>query len=103
MLCYIAHLFKALLTVQRQTSSSILNMEHITKSTTEPIAIIGTSCRFPGGANSPSKLWELLKHPVDLSNDVPPSRFAISGFYHEDAEHSGVSNTASLFYEVSIH
>ncbi|KAM3086885.1 hypothetical protein ACMFMG_001006 [Clarireedia jacksonii] len=46
----------------------------------EPIAIIGTSCRFPGGASSPSKLWELLRTPHDLRQDILPSRFDCQSF-----------------------
>ncbi|KAI1769309.1 hypothetical protein GGR53DRAFT_473849, partial [Hypoxylon sp. FL1150] len=42
--------------------------------TQEPIAIIGTSCRFPGGINSPRELWEISKHPTDLSSEIPSSR-----------------------------
>lgn len=57
----------------------------------EPIAIVGSSCRFPGGATSPSKLWELLKEPRDLLSDIPSSRFNAKAFYHEDGEHHGVS------------
>jgi acyl transferase domain-containing protein len=78
----------------RQTVCSTLNMEHIAKNKSELIAIIGTSCRFPGGSDSPRKLWELLKHPVDLSKDIPFSRFNTTGFYHEDSEHPGVSTSA---------
>lgn len=57
----------------------------------EPIAIISSGCRFPGGSNSPSKLWELLKNPVDLRAEIPQRRFNTAGFYHENAEHPGVS------------
>lgn len=63
----------------------------------EPIAIIGSGCRFPGGANSPSKLWELLKDPVDLATEIPQSRFNPAGFYHENAEHPGVSVPNAVF------
>jgi acyl transferase domain-containing protein len=71
-------------------------MEHVTKNIPEPIAIVGTSCRFAGGSDSPSKLWELLKNPVDLSKEIPSSRFNTTGFYHKNAELSGVSGTAQL-------
>ena len=30
-------------------------------SQSDPIAIIGMSCRFPGGANSPEEFWQLLE------------------------------------------
>lgn len=56
----------------------------------EPIAIVGSSCRFPGGANSPSKLWGLLKNPRDLLREIPPSRFDIKAFYDQDSQHHGV-------------
>ncbi|KAK3987151.1 Fusarin C synthetase [Cladorrhinum sp. PSN332] len=63
----------------------------------EPIAIIGTSCRFPGGSNSPSKLWELLKNPVDVLTEIPPGRFNAAGFYHENAEHPGTTNVTKAY------
>ncbi|KAI1076749.1 hypothetical protein F5B20DRAFT_583920 [Whalleya microplaca] len=59
---------------------------------TEPIAIIGSACRFPGGASTPSKLWELLRQPRDVLNEIPSSRFNVDKFYHPDALHHGTSN-----------
>ncbi|PON22311.1 beta-ketoacyl synthase domain-containing protein [Trichoderma gamsii] len=59
---------------------------------TEPIAIVGSSCRFPGGANSPSKLWQLLKNPKDVLVKIPPSRFNPDGFYNTNGEHHGSTN-----------
>ncbi|PVH91989.1 ketoacyl-synt-domain-containing protein [Periconia macrospinosa] len=72
-------------------------MECVTKSIPEPIAIIGTSCKFPGGSDSPSKLWELLKKPVDLSKEIPSTRFDATGFYHENAEHAGSTNVKKAY------
>ncbi|KAI0430586.1 hybrid PKS-NRPS PsoA [Xylaria sp. FL1042] len=72
-------------------------MEEIKNNTTEPIAIIGTSCRLPGGASSPSKLWELLKHPVDLLAEVPRTRFNPAAFYHENPEHPGTANVTKAY------
>ncbi|GAW13747.1 hypothetical protein ANO14919_031360 [Xylariales sp. No.14919] len=63
----------------------------------EPIAIIGTSCRLPGGVNSPSKLWELLKAPVDLLTDVPSTRFEPAAFYHRNPEHPGTTNVTKAY------
>ncbi|KAI0002322.1 putative hybrid NRPS/PKS enzyme [Xylariaceae sp. FL0662B] len=66
----------------------------------EPVAIIGSGCRFPGDASSPSKLWELLRKPRDVSKRVPENRFNPDGFYHPDGEHHGASNvTKSYFLE----
>ncbi|RYP65138.1 hypothetical protein DL769_006417 [Monosporascus sp. CRB-8-3] len=65
--------------------------------TTEPIAIVGSSCRFPGGINSPSKLWDRLKDPVDLSSEIPPARFNPKGFYHPNGEHHGCTNVTHAY------
>ncbi|KAF7557832.1 hypothetical protein G7Z17_g375 [Cylindrodendrum hubeiense] len=58
----------------------------------EPIAIVGSSCRFPGGASSPSKLWSLLHDPVDLKKEIPSSRFNPNGFFNENGEFHGSTN-----------
>src|SRR5437660_9289751 len=41
---------------------------------TEPIAIIGIGCRFPGGADSPDNFWRLLHEGTDAVTEVPSSR-----------------------------
>ncbi|KAJ0414063.1 Nonribosomal peptide synthetase 14 [Aspergillus carlsbadensis] len=65
----------------------------------EPIAIIGTGCRFPGGSTCPSKLWELLYAPRDLTREVPSdSRFNPKGFYNVDGEHHGASNATQAYF-----
>lgn len=58
----------------------------------EPIAIVGSACRFAGGANSPAKLWELLKTPVDVRSELPESRFQPVAFYHPDGQYHGHTN-----------
>ncbi|KAK8086102.1 PKS-NRPS hybrid synthetase psoA [Apiospora phragmitis] len=64
----------------------------------EPIAIIGTSCRFTGGATSPSKLWDTLSDPADLSREVPKDRFSAAAFYHPDGEHHGTTNSVRAYW-----
>lgn len=69
----------------------------ILKQSGEPIAVVGSSCRFPGGANTPAKLWELLETPKDLSNTIPSSRFNIKAFYHVNGERSGCTNATNAY------
>jgi len=41
----------------------------------EPIAIVGMGCRFPGNANNPDSFWELLKNGIDTSRSIPEDRW----------------------------
>lgn len=61
----------------------------------EPIAIIGSSCRFPGGSSSPSKLYDLLREPRDVGSKI--DRFSADGFYHKDGAHHGTSNVLNAY------
>ncbi|KAL2802251.1 hypothetical protein BJX63DRAFT_438068 [Aspergillus granulosus] len=67
----------------------------------EAIAIIGSVCRFPGGANPPSALWKLLENPRDVCNDIHPDRFDTTGFYHLGGSHHGTTSVrkSSLLQE----
>ncbi|MYW02813.1 polyketide synthase, partial [Streptomyces sp. SID3343] len=40
----------------------------------EPIAIVGMSCRFPGGVRSPEDLWQLLVAEGDAVGEFPTDR-----------------------------
>ncbi|ROW10486.1 hypothetical protein VMCG_02039 [Cytospora schulzeri] len=58
-----------------------------------PIAIVGLSCRLPGGANDPSKLWQLLMRKGEAWSPVPPDRFNEEAFYHPSGDDpNGTSN-----------
>ena len=50
----------------------------------EPLAIIGISCRFPGGAETLEQYWSLLENGVDAVREVPVDRWTIDDFYHPD-------------------
>ena len=66
----------------------------------EPIAIIGSACRFPGSLDNPSKLWDFLRQPKDLLSKIPTGRFNADAFFHPDGAHHGTSNvTESYFLE----
>src|SRR5688572_62495 len=51
---------------------------------TEPIAIVGVGCRFPGGADSPAAFWQLLRDGVDAVREVPADRWDIDAYYDSD-------------------
>lgn len=55
----------------------------------ELIAIIGMSCRFPGDATSPSKLWDLCAGGREGWSTIPEDRFDVKSLYHEDHERVG--------------
>ncbi|MDW8319635.1 MAG: beta-ketoacyl synthase N-terminal-like domain-containing protein, partial [Anaerolineae bacterium] len=46
----------------------------------EPIAIVGMACRFPG-AEGPEEFWQLLRRGADAVTEVPPSRFDVDAVY----------------------
>ncbi|MCP3102824.1 type I polyketide synthase [Myxococcus sp. K15C18031901] len=47
----------------------------------EPIAVVGMSCRFPGGGEGPEAFWELLESGVDATREVPRERWDIDDLY----------------------
>ncbi|WP_344318802.1 type I polyketide synthase, partial [Streptomyces yatensis] len=61
----------------------------------EPIAIIGMSCRFPGGVRSPEQLWELLTEGTDAISPLPADRGWDAGAYHPDPERTGTTYSAA--------
>ncbi|WP_433655140.1 type I polyketide synthase [Nocardia sp. CA-128927] len=58
----------------------------------EPIAIIGMSCRYPGGADSPQQLWAMLSMATDAIGVFPTGRgWDLDGLYDPDPDRSGKS------------
>ncbi|KAK3376434.1 hypothetical protein B0T24DRAFT_700000, partial [Lasiosphaeria ovina] len=64
----------------------------------EPIAIVGSSCRFAGDVANPHSLWKLLANPTDLSREIPPERFNVKAFYHPDAEYHGTTDSPKAYF-----
>ena len=58
----------------------------------EPIAIIGTGCRFPGAFDIES-FWQLLRQGIDAIAEVPPERWNINTFYDPEPAKPGKINS----------
>ena len=57
----------------------------------EPIAILGTALRLPGGVSSPEQFWEALEKGKDLIGTVPPERWNASSFQGSDPDEIGTA------------
>ncbi|MFB8058825.1 type I polyketide synthase, partial [Kitasatospora purpeofusca] len=56
----------------------------------EPIAIVGMSCRYPGGVRTPEDLWELLVEERDAVSPFPTDRgWDVEGGFDADPDAPG--------------
>ncbi|MEV6801657.1 beta-ketoacyl synthase N-terminal-like domain-containing protein, partial [Micromonospora rifamycinica] len=56
----------------------------------DPIAIVGMSCRFPGGVDGPAALWQLLVDGADAVSDFPDDRgWNVDDIYDPDDSKAG--------------
>ncbi|WP_329340040.1 type I polyketide synthase [Streptomyces sp. NBC_00663] len=73
----------------RQTQRRLRDVEDKSQ---EPIAIVGMSCRFPGGVQSPEQLWELLADGGDAVARFPDDRgWDLGALYDPDPDRAGTS------------
>uniref|UniRef100_UPI0007835E66 type I polyketide synthase n=1 Tax=Herbidospora sakaeratensis TaxID=564415 RepID=UPI0007835E66 len=59
----------------------------------EPIAIVGIGCRFPGGADTPGRFWELLSGGVDAVAGFPADRGWDADAVYADGSGDAASTT----------
>jgi len=68
-------------------------LEEAGRAATEPLAVIGLGCRFPGGADSPDLFWDLLVNGRQGIREVPPDRWDIDAYFDPNPDKPGKMNT----------
>ncbi len=59
-------------------------LEIAEKAGTEPIAVVGMGCRFPGGVDNPEQFWDLLRDGRSGIVRVPAQRWDADALFTED-------------------
>ncbi|KAK2767075.1 Atrochrysone carboxylic acid synthase Agnpks1 [Arachnomyces sp. PD_36] len=57
------------------------------------IAIVGMSCRMPGGATDTDKFWELLEQGLDVHRKIPADRFDVDSHTDPTGKRVNTSHT----------
>nr|UWK20204.1 polyketide synthase (PKS) [Trichoderma oligosporum] len=57
------------------------------------IAIVGMSCRMPGGATDTEKFWGLLEQGLDVHRKIPADRFDVDSHYDPAGKRMNASHT----------
>src|SRR5246500_744048 len=86
---------KALVQVERLKRTNRALLER----SSEPIAMVGMPCRFPGGIDTPEGVWQMVADGRDVMSDFPTDRgWDLAGLFDPDpdARHKTYARTGGF-------
>ena len=89
-------LFRYLKKVAVELDEARARLREYEQRASEPVAVVGMGCRFPGGVESPEGLWEVVSEGRDLVSEFPTDRgWDVEGLFDPDPDAEGKTYTRS--------